>query len=288
MINKYLMALFICLFISKASGQDSMAVYQNNCVSTWKMCTVAGLTAGAFALSYGQQSKEYWKTPVPFYSMNWDMEYNDALLADKLGHLYFTDACARIYRGFFEWAGSDSLTSQWLGSGVALAFQTFVEIQDGKSGGEPYLGFSRGDMLANISGAAFPLLQMYIPPLDLLRWKISYNASERFNNGGNSSITTDYESTYHWLSLNVYQLIPKSWQSYWTPLLNVAIGHSVKALDRQGGGTHELWLSLDLNTEALPGDSDFLKAVKRSLNIYKLPMPAIRILPGMAWYGLRL
>lgn len=49
-----------------------------------------------------------------------------------------------------------------------------VEYHDGYSAGAPYLGFSRGDFIANILGAALPIAQEYVPSLDYVRFKFSF------------------------------------------------------------------------------------------------------------------
>jgi len=71
------------------------------------------------------------------------------------------------------------------------------------------------------------------------------------------------------------------------------VGHSVKDIvDRPanywGNGYHELWLSLDYNFEALPGDAPWWRSFKKLMNIYKLPAPCVRILPSVVWYGFRI
>ena len=143
-------------------------------------------------------------------------------------------------------------------------------------------------MIGNIIGAGLPVLQTYYPSLDIFRLKFSFNRSKEYSIDTYNSVLNDYTSTYHWLSIIVHPLLSKDLQTSWTPYLALAIGHSVKNIDRAGAGNHELWLSLDVNAEALPGDSDFAKMVKTTLQMIKLPMPCIRILPSVVWYGIRL
>jgi hypothetical protein len=60
----------------------------------------------------------------------------------------------------------------------------------------------------------------------------------------------------------------------------------VKDLDEMGGGRHEFYLALDWNLKKLPGDGWFLRLLKRNLDYYHLAAPAVRISPGVVWYGL--
>ena len=97
----------------------------------------------------------------------------------------------------------------------------------------------------------------------------------------------DYESTYHWLSIDVNGLLSSSAKEVFPDFINIAIGHSVKNLDGFGGGNHELYISLDWDFEALPGESSFWRTIKRWLNFYHFPAPAVKIYPDVVWYGLK-
>lgn len=256
--------------------------------STWKLYIPPSLTAGFFVGSFSQQAIDYWQESSPFHVMTWQNEYDDALLADKFGHASFSYTSARFFSALYEQSGYSKSHAVWLGSGISLLHQTVVEIHDGYSNGEPYLGFSRGDNIANVVGASLPVLQYYYPALDCIRFKFSFNQATTPTSQIYGSIFTDYESTYHWLSININQLLPESARTSWTPYVNIAIGHSVKNINRFGSGQHELYASLDFNAEALPIDDSWGLTLKRLLNSFKLPMPCIRILPNVVWYGLRL
>ncbi|MCE2756057.1 MAG: YfiM family protein [Ignavibacteriae bacterium] len=144
--------------------------------STYKQYIPWGLSTVMLGISFSEQAKDYWSDPSPFHVMNWQTEYDDALLADKFGHAIFSYVAARNIAGLFEQSGYDRRSSTWIGSGISLFHQTVVEIRDGYSEGAPYLGFSRGDAIANVIGAGLPLLQHYVPELDFIRMKFSFLA----------------------------------------------------------------------------------------------------------------
>lgn len=245
-----------------------------------------------------QQSTQYWGERTSFH-FNFKDDWKYALGADKFGHAFAANVIASSVQGGLAWSGIDTTSAVWYGFGAAMFYQTLVEIRDGFSKGKngefaPYLGFSWGDMAGNFLGASLPLAQHYVPVFQNIRYKYSLNPSNKIREGGYySSITDDYESEYHWLSINVFNLLPTPVQKFWTPLLNIAIGHSVKDIvDAPArytyNGYHELWISLDYNLEAIPGDAAWWKSLKKILNFYKLPAPCMRVLPSVVWYGMRL
>lgn len=261
-------------------------------ISTLKTSILLGGTIGTFAITQVFQYEDYWGNRTPFHIMDWKTEYNDALLADKLGHFTFTYGLTKIYANGFEWAGFDKKSSLLYSSLVAFAYQTYVEVQDGHSTGQPYLGFSRGDFIANSIGALYPHLQSEFETLNKFNFKISFNKSANYEKIGYQNLTMDYESTYHWLTIDIYNLLDNNLQDYWSKYLNVAIGHSVNNIDRFGTGNHEVYLSLDWNLEPLRDlydkDNHFLNSILTFISLYKLPAPAVKIYPNVVWYGLRL
>lgn len=247
-----------------------------------KLGAVIGLSTGVFVVSQIQQYRTYWSDSEPFHIMEWHNEYDDALMADKFGHSYFTYTAANNYRSVLEWTGMDTLTAAYWSAGLAWTFQLYVEIHDGYSGGAPYLGFSRLDIAANTFGAAYFIAQQHIPILRNGIWKISYWPSDDYNSGKANSIFNDYTSTYHWLSINPAGLLGEAKPSWLPTWVNLAVGHSVKGIDRYGAGHHELYCSLDIDfTRLLPQDTWLLRSLSRALNAYKLPLPSLRLIPSV-------
>ncbi|MBL7997969.1 MAG: DUF2279 domain-containing protein [Candidatus Kapabacteria bacterium] len=275
--------------------------YGKDTLNWYLLAPVAAAGTGVFVYSQLKQSTVYWGDRTGFY-WNFNDDWRYAHGGDKFGHAYFANVLTILTRESLINSGMNQRKAAWWGFAVSMIHQTAIEVQDGFSTGKdgafvPYLGFSWGDFTANTLGAAFPLAQEYSPFLRNFRYKFSINPSAKFRTGNfYSSVTHDYESKYHWLSINVHDLLPASAQKYWTPFLNLALGHSVKdivtapgqyAYLNNGSPYHELWLSLDYNFEALPGTSAWWVSLKRFLNVYKLPAPCVRLLPDVVWYGFR-
>jgi len=246
-----------------------------------KFGIITGVSAGAVVSSTVFFSNVWWN-PRPFH-INSDDDYRYALNADKLGHFYTPYLLTNLYSQAFRWAGMRHNESLYWSAGLAMTFMTYMEIRDGFS----KYGFSWGDMAANLVGAAYPVLQDRVSVLRNFTVKISFYPSEKFRAGGFGVIIDDYESTFHWLSVNVRGLLPPEAQAWYPAWLNLAIGHGVRNVDGLGGGEHELYLALDWNLEGLPECGWFCDLLKRNLNFYRLPAPAVRILPNVVWFGLK-
>ncbi|MBS1911996.1 MAG: DUF2279 domain-containing protein [Bacteroidetes bacterium] len=251
-------------------------------ISVPKLAIVGGITGAGFVAGYFFQTNLWWKGEKSAFHFDWDHDWRYALGSDKYGHFYFPYAVAIVYGQAFQWCGMDSAASLWAGGGIAMAHQTFVEIRDGFS---KEWGFSWGDFGADLLGSAYPIARHYIPALRDFTFKVSFYPSMKFRNGAYRAIIDDYESQYQWMSVNVRNLLPTSWRAACPAWLNIAVGHSVKDLDEKGGGRHEFYLSLDWNLEGLPGDGWLWNLLKKNLNLYHLPAPAVRISPGAIWYG---
>jgi hypothetical protein len=277
----------IHLFRVMAPGQsmsDTLRPHSDTAgVSIPKLAVVGGITLGGFIYGHVLQSNLWWKGEESSFHFDWDRDWKYALGSDKFGHAYFPYLMSNIYRQAFIWIGFDSLSSTYYSSGLAMTYQTYIEIRDGFS---KEWGFSWGDFGADLIGTGYPLLQQHVPILRAFSPKISYYPSDAFRAGAHKAIIDDYESTYDWLSIDVHELLPKEWRKYYPAFVNIALGHSVKGLDRPDGGHHELYIALDWNLDALPDGGWFWNLMKLNINFYHLPSPAVRISPGLVWYGI--
>ncbi|MDX1700800.1 MAG: DUF2279 domain-containing protein, partial [Melioribacteraceae bacterium] len=251
---------------------------------TNRLLLLSGVTVGSFIYAYGVQNDMWWKGERAEFHTNWREDWNSSLGADKIGHFYFGQSVATIYKHAFRWVGFSNENSVLYSGLFAFSYQTFLEIRDGFS--KDY-GFSWGDFGANLLGSMYPLLQYRIDVLKNFNLKVSYWPSERFKNNSNKYILDDYESTYHWLSIDINYWLPSEAAKIFPDFINLGIGHSVKGLDNLGSANHEFYIGIDWDLEALPGESGILKFVKDIFNLYHLPAPAIKFYPNFVWYGLR-
>jgi hypothetical protein len=258
--------------------------YNENQINTSRLAILGGLSAGAFIYAYGIQNDMWWKDERSGFHTNWTGDWNESLGADKIGHFFFGQSVATFYYHGLKWSGFSENKSKLYSGSFTFLYQTFLEIRDGFS--KDY-GFSWGDFGANLTGSMYPFLQYNYPVLNNFNLKISFQASDRFKKGSNNYILDDYESTYHWLSIDINYFLPEQVAEVFPDIINLGIGHSVKNLNNLNSAQHEIFIGLDIDIKAMPGDSDLLKFFKDALNHYHLPSPAVKIYPNIVWYGLK-
>lgn len=280
---KYIISLFIIISLSLPTVSKAA-----DTISVTKSIIFGAAATGGVVASFMFQTNEYWQDPAKFHIMDWRTEYDDALMADKLGHFYFSYALANSFAKMTEWTGLNKETSTWIGSGVSLLHQTYVEIYDGFSDGLPYLGFSRGDMIANILGSSYNVAMYYYPYLSHFKPKISYYpyTSEQY-----STVFTDYNNTNHWISIDFAGILGID-DNLIPGLFAIALGHSVTGINRYGSGCHQVYIGLDINWNyfnkfEVVQNSYYLQVLINLLEKYKFPLPAIRLTNGIDAFLIR-
>lgn len=232
------------------------------------------------------QMNGWWKDNRRSFHFREDLRY--ALHVDKIGHFHGATALTLLMGKAFRWVRYDPETSLLLGAGVSTAFQTFVEVQDGFS----TWGFDRVDFASNLAGAWYPVAQQYWPPLRSVNVKFSYTPSANIHRsdpsfpGQRHLLMDDYEGQSFWLSLRVNSMLPENIERVWPDWLCLAIGYGAR--DVLSERPYRVWyLALDVDLSALaPREEGFLRTMAEALDLIHLPAPAVRIHPGVIWYGL--
>lgn len=256
-------------------------------VNTARLVLVGGLTAAAMVGIHVYQQNGWWRDNRTSFHFQEDLEYG--LWVDKLGHFYGATVVAFILRKSFEWTNLSAEQSLWFGTGGAILFQTYVEVQDGFSA----WGFDRVDFAANLAGALYPVAQFYWPPLKDFNMKFSYHPSDLINESGGAGfqgqkhiLFDDYEGQTLWLSVHVNNLLPRSVEPVWPDWLALAVGYGVRDVATPNPYSIVM-LSLDYDlTKIIPQDTEFLRLLAEALNFIHWPAPAVRISPNAVWYGL--
>ncbi|MBL0357107.1 MAG: DUF2279 domain-containing protein [Chitinophagaceae bacterium] len=157
-------------------------------------------TAGTIALHY------LWYKKFPrsrFHLFNDNAEW---LSMDKIGHATSAYNFSAIQYDMMRWSGVDNKKAAWVGGLTAIGLLTMIEIFDGFSS---QWGFSKGDMLANITGSALFVAQQLAWGEQRARLKFSfhktiyskYNPAELGANKWQSWLK-DYNGQTYWLSIN--------------------------------------------------------------------------------------
>ncbi len=213
------------------------------------------------------------------FKITWDNDY--ALGVDKFGHFFGTYLFSHGFSAAFDASDVEREKAVWYSASLALAFQLYVEIEDGFG---PLWGFSPGDAICDLLGSAYWVAQYYYPFLNNFQPRVSYYPSEKFLNGdkNHSNISDDYEGQKLWLGLRMKNLLPKEIAEYWPSFLMLSVGVGAQGLDGIGGGERQFYIAFDLDPLEIPLYGSFWQFIKNTLDMIHFPMPGIRISPKTA------
>ena len=251
--------------------------------------------AGAFILQHQLQMKTIWKNNKDAYFKFQD-DLKEEMFIDKCGHFYGAYITSYFLREALVGCGFGWNTANNVAGILGLTYSTYVEIWDGFG---PDYGFSPSDFIADVAGATFFIAQHYYPSLRNITPKFIYFPSEW--TGYKSRIPTamfidDYSSQFFFYSINIYNLLPDKWKTYYPSWLELSVGYTVRNMldkvrhpDEEQCSECTFWkdgywgsprvvLALDYNLEKiLPSGGNTWNWFRQTLNRFKLPSPALEI-----------
>jgi hypothetical protein len=239
------------------------------------------------------QQNTIWKDIGPFHFQE-DIKY--ALWVDKFGHFFGGYATSYTLSEMFQLSGFSWDAATIWGSLLGLSYMTYVEILDGYSTG---FGFSPSDFYADFAGAGFFVAQHYFPFLQNFSPKFEYVNPKwlgEYDRMPHDTFIDNYSAQTFWMSINIRNLFGGVIKEYCPKWLNLAVGYaaySLSAYDYLTGeymypekisyrvnpftsGNRKLIIALDYDlAKMLPDGPPFWNWMKQSLNLFKLPSPAI-------------
>jgi hypothetical protein len=264
----------------QSSATDTMINYS-------RLEITGGVFFGSMIAIHIYQQNGWWKdNRAPFHFQE-DLIYG--LNVDKIGHFYGADLLTFVISRTLRWSNVPDRSALWLGSAGALLFQTYVEVEDGFS----TWGFDRVDFASDVAGAAWPVLQYYVPQLQNLNVRFSYHPSSLLGSAGGSGfkgqkhlMIDDYEGQTMWFCLKVHNVLPGAVGTCWPEFLNLSYGYGVRDV-AQPHPYRVYFIAPDLDmTKIIPQSSSFLKTLSEALNFIHMPMPAFRFYPRPAFFGI--
>ncbi|MCF8260787.1 MAG: YfiM family protein [Melioribacteraceae bacterium] len=245
-----------------------------------KLSIIGGVTLLGGVSVQVYQANAWWSSGRRSFHFVEDLDY--ALLIDKTGHFYATAILAYGFSVGLNGSGVDPENSAIYGSVLAMAWQTFVEINDGFGA---QWGFSKTDYYSDILGAGFQLGRYYFPFLKNFHPKMSYIPTDKLKDGKTRAIVIDdYEGQKYWMGIRVKELLPKSIDKYWPSILMLSVGMGVQLSD-PNNRRRDLYIAFDIDTEQIPLYGPVWSFVKNSLNWLHFPMPGIRVTNGVTFFG---
>jgi uncharacterized protein YfiM (DUF2279 family) len=259
----------------------------------WKGPAALGALYGVTATGLYQ----LWYRDYPKSDFKWFNDNREWLQMDKVGHIYGAYQQARWGHFVLREAGMEDNRALWWSTGLSYAFQSTIEIFDGRS---EQWGASWGDLLANTAGSAFILAQHHYWLDQRILMKLSYRptrfATYRPSALGQSHLERfmkDYNGQIYWLSANLFSFSKKDEPRIF-PWLNVAMGYSGRGM--LGGTTNvfknldgsitdyshiererQFYLSLDVDLSKIETDKKWKKVSLFLLNSLKVPAPTLII-----------
>lgn len=229
--------------------------------------------------------RDYERVPFQWYNDN-----SGYLQMDKFAHSFIAYQESRAGYHALRWAGVPKNKALLWGGSLGFMLQLPVEIFDGIYEG---YGFSMGDVVANTSGSLLFTLQEWRWDEQRIKMKYSFSPSPYakvrprvLGENAFEQLFLDYNSHTYWLSINLKSFAKNSQLPAW---LNLAVGYSANGMlgefenpdfiNGQPAPSYDRYrqvlLSLDVDLSKIPTRSIFLKRVLGSLNILKIPFPAI-------------
>jgi hypothetical protein len=236
LVNIHVLVFFVAILVgtsdvqSQVSNPPDVPYNQQRLKSVVVIESVA--TIAAFTGLYYLWYRKYPRSRFHFFNDN-----NEWLNMDKAGHATTAYNISAVQYNLMRWCGVDKHQSILIGGLTAIGFQTIIEIFDGFS--EKW-GFSYGDMLSNVSGAAIFMGQQSGWDDQRMRLKFSYHYTmfpqynpDELGRNFFQRLLKDYNGQTYWLSIS-----PASFMSSETSFpkwLNLAFGYGATGMT---GATH--------------------------------------------------
>ena len=304
-----LLTLLLLLVLNPARAQVGPALppdpAMNPGIHQGRFIGVVVGTTVVYALTSYFLGKTWYTKRVPFHTFNDNGEW---LQMDKMGHATTAYAISRGEYELFRWSGVNERASVLTGGLIALLYQTTIELFDGRSEG---WGFSKGDMVANLSGIGLFMGQQYGfgEQKASLRygWRQSIYPQYRPNLLGHSigsQMLKDYNGQQYWLSLNMASVLPVG--PSFPRWLNLDVGYSGSGMT--GGHANppyfdaagkevkftryrQFYVSPDISLAHLPGINGTLaQPLVSAGQFFKIPAPSLEFnkLTGLRFHPLLL
>lgn len=235
-MKSFCILCFIILFNSVSVNSNAQKVDEQGFLSASANfnkqrfnIVIVGEAAIGTLVTVGLQYLWYKKFPRShFHFFNDNDEW---LNMDKAGHATTAYNIAAFQYNMMRWSGVNRTSSIWIGAATALAYMSMIEISDGFSA---QWGFSKGDMLANISGTALFAIQQSVWKQQRIQLQFSYHNSiyAKYNPaelGSNlpQRLLKDYNGQSYWLSFNLSSFMGKTNFPKW---INADIGYGASGM----------------------------------------------------------
>ena len=260
MVKKILISFIFIIAFENVFPQKSDSLNTKFLIASTSIYSVAALT-----LSY------VWYTNYSHSSFHFFNDGNEWLQMDKAGHFFSSFQINRVLHNNVH---DENLI---ISTGVTQLYMSTIEVMDAF---QKDWGFSLWDVCANMSGSAFFIVKEKFRLPVTLKFSFYPAGMAKFNPdllGGSvaEQLIKDYNSQTYWLSIDVPD----------TRFITLDFGYSADGLigGRQNPVEYayikrvrEFYLSAGINLSNIKTRKKWLKIILNTLNVIKIPFPAIR------------
>lgn len=279
------LSLSLCPAVSAQNFFKSAPRYDAGRVNGVIIAEAALGTAVTIGLQY------LWYKKFPHSRFHFFNDNDEWLNVDKVGHAATAYNIAAFQNNLFRWGGVRPGTAALVGTLTALSFMTMIEIMDGHS--EKW-GFSKGDMLANISGCLLFEGQQLLWREQRISLKYSYHGTifpgyypAELGRNLPQRMLKDYNGQSYWLSVNIGSFLPAS--SGFPRWLNAAVGYGAEGMIGARSNPSEVdgrpvpsfrryrqfYFSFDTDLYRVDGLSPLASSLLELNRLLKTPAPAL-------------
>jgi hypothetical protein len=269
------------------TAKDSLNTFSRRL--PWYAAGAATVYVGGLVLLNQAWYKEKDRT-----SFHWFNDAREWRQMDKAGHFWGAFHESRLGVDLLRKAGVPEKKAIWYGGALGFVLQTPIEYFDGRS---PDYGASLTDIAANAAGSLAIIGQQLAwgelratPKYSFHRTKYAPLRPNVLGNGASEEFLKDYNGQTYWLSVDLAKFLPPS--SRWPKWLNPALGLGAEEMVYNDADSNlaiglrayrQYYLSIDLNWQAIPTRSKFLRSAFYVLNIFKFPAPALEYNRRQGW-----
>jgi VanZ family protein len=292
--------IFLLLFAKQTAAHfpltnDSVSLFQNSPVPDKHRkhalnIGIGGLYTISMAWLYTQWYSGYPQSAFHYFNDNGEWEQ-----VDKFAHCWNTYTFSKAMTHAYRWTGMEEKKAIIWGTTIGLGYQTMIEIFDGFNS---EWGFSGGDMIANITGAAIFTGQQFGWREQRIVLKYSRHQTEYpqyrpdlLGKNFSENMLKDYNGLTQWVTINPRSFFKDSKIPRW---FSIGLGYGAEGMT--GGEENPLtvdgkpipeferyrqyYLSIDFDLSRIQTRSRLLSGIFRTINFIHLPAPAIEWASG--------
>jgi hypothetical protein len=277
-----ILLLFVFLFNNKSLFADEFNKLENDSFAARKRWIAAGLVSQQVASTIFEYHW-WWKDDYHDFQIYSDGGFNNYSLGiDKVGHFFTSYFYFHSINEVMKYGRFSKKSRRIVSIAMPAFWALSIELGDGFSS----YNFSPQDLMANLMGVGFGVLQDQYPFMNNFKFKFSYFPSQYYRDVDfkNWKFVADYDGHMYWLTADMHNLLSKNKRQFWPKGLNLGIAYGVDGfseVDQLRLNTNrqiqrKFVIGLDWNLNAIQTKKQSVKTLLKIADFVHLPAPGIR------------